>query len=184
MPKRKKGGENNACLNDYSYWVRVWETYINYVKLQFSGYTKYTANQPWHIHLRYLLISSAGLFYVISIISLFHLRRFWVFIILMLAIQLLHNLAASKEYVNTLLAIPFFLLMASGIIAQWGAQKDEAPKDEDEEPKDEYKIPQQNLFIAGKKKSTHFIINLFTTQCCWTWRKTTKPTRIIYFSQR
>ena len=98
-----------AGLVDYFYWGGMWETYINYVKLQFSGYTKYTANQPWHIHLRYLLISSAGLFYVISIISLFHLRRFWVFIILMLAIQLLHNLAASKEYVNTLLAIPFFL---------------------------------------------------------------------------
>ena len=108
-----------AGLVDYFYWGGFLQTYINYAKVQFSGYTQHTYNASGDFHLHNLFIGSAGLHYVIAGAALFYYRRLWVFIILMLSVQLIHNLVTTKEYVNTFLAIPFLLLMAAGVMAEW-----------------------------------------------------------------
>ena len=53
----------------------------------------------------------------------------------MLSVHLIHNIVANKEYVNTFLAIPFLLLMAAGLMAQWGTSG------------------ARNALIAGKDKA-------------------------------
>ncbi|WOV91554.1 MAG: hypothetical protein R1F54_02565 [Candidatus Zeuxoniibacter abyssi] len=97
-----------AGLVDYFYWGGFLQTYINYAKVQFSGYTQHTYNASGDFHLHNLFIGSAGLHYVIAGAALFYYRRLWVFIILMLSVQLIHNLVTTKEYVNTFWQFLFY----------------------------------------------------------------------------
>ena len=110
-----------AGLVDYLYWGRFWNTYINYFNLQlFSDFNKYIHQASRNVHLHNLFIGSVGLYYVVAFAALFYYRRLWFFIALVLSVHLIHNIVANKEYVNTFLAIPFLLLMAAGLMAQWG----------------------------------------------------------------
>ena len=125
-----------AGLVDYLYWGRFWHTYINYFNLQlFSDFNKYIHQASGNAHLRNLFIGSVGLYYVVALAALFYYRRLWFFIVLVLSVQVTHNIVANKEYVNTFLSIPFLLLMTAGVIAQWGTSQT------------------RNVIIAGKDKA-------------------------------
>ena len=125
-----------AGLVDYLYWGRFWNTYINYFNLQlFSDFNKYIHQASRNVHLHNLFIGSVGLYYVVAFAALFYYRRLWFFIALVLSVHLIHNIVANKEYVNTFLAIPFLLLMAAGLMAQWGTSG------------------ARNALIAGKDKA-------------------------------
>ncbi|MGI9338566.1 MAG: hypothetical protein ACR2P4_08670, partial [Gammaproteobacteria bacterium] len=107
-----------AGVVDYFAWGEMWHTYINYFKLQFSGYTQFTSNPPPTIHLQRLFITSGGLFYVIILASMFYIRRLWLPAALFLAVQIPHNIFVG-EYTNILLGVPFILMLAGCLAAEW-----------------------------------------------------------------
>ena len=112
---------------DYFTWGGFGQSYINYFKLQFSGYTKYTAKPSSALHFQSLMIASAGLFYLALICALFYLRRLWLPMAFFLSVQIPHNIFVG-EYTNTLLGVPFVLIIAACVVAEWIVSRAKKPK--------------------------------------------------------
>ena len=107
-----------AGLVDYFAWGGMWQTFINYFALQFSGYAEFTLKPSPYLHLKSLLVASGGLFYLIFATSLFYVHKLWLPMALFLAVQIPHNIFYG-EYTNTFLGVPFLLMLAGFLIAEW-----------------------------------------------------------------
>lgn len=117
---------------DYLTWGGWWQSYINYFELQSSGYGDFTYTPPRTTHVKSLLVASAGLFYVAALFALPFIRKLWLPGLMFLLVQIPHNMIASAEYTNTILGVPFILVVAACVVAQWLIPATKKPgRDED-----------------------------------------------------
>ena len=117
---------------DYLTWGAWWESYINYLDLQFSGYTQYTAGHPHPmLHFKSALIASAGLFYIAMFAALFRHRRLWAPLALFLAVQIPHNIFVG-EYLNTAIGVPFLLMICACVVGEWLARAPSKKRGDDD----------------------------------------------------
>ena len=116
---------------DYRTWGAWWESYINYFNLQFSGYGEYTNKPDPAVHIKSMLVASAGLFYIAMFSALFSFRRLWAAAALTLAVMIPHNIFPN-EYTNIYLGVPFLLMVCACVVAEWLARPQSKKRGEDD----------------------------------------------------
>ena len=107
-----------AGLLDYLTWGGWWQSYINYFAFQFSDIVNYTGKPDPAVHLKSMLIASAGLFYFAMLCALPYFRIFWVAAGGFLAVQIPHNIFPN-EYTNIFVGVPFMLVICACLVAEW-----------------------------------------------------------------
>ena len=99
-------------------WGGWWRTYYKNIELNlFRDVASAFGTQPWYQYTVWLLLASAGMFYVALGWAAVRFKKYGLLLICVLVIVTLHGLIGHKEYRFVFLVIPLWLMITADLLA-------------------------------------------------------------------